>query len=188
MHGLEAPEQAGQLYAQAEALLRAEFPDGHPDLAAVLGNRAELLAEAGQAEQALAPIDEALAMRGAALGPRHASLGVPTLNRAMALLALGRDAEALAALEGLAALAADLSPELVHERIMALLLQVRLLRESEPARAMDLLVEAEALVQVSPAELREAMTEPAAVVRERLCAASADVLAGRCRQRPAASP
>ncbi|MCG6117827.1 MAG: serine/threonine-protein kinase [Aquimonas sp.] len=186
-HGLEAPEQAGALYAQAEALLRAEFPQGHPDLTTVLGNRAELLVEAGQAGQALVLIDEALAMRVSALGASHASLGLPMMNRAMILLALERSTEALAALEQVVELAVELNPQLARERITALLLQVRLLRENEPARAMDLLVQAEALLVVAPPEVREAMAEPTAVVRERLCELAADALGGRCWSRPAAS-
>ena len=180
-HGLGEPQQAERLYAQAEAALRAEFPQGHPDLAGLLVNRADLRMESGEAEQALALIDEALAMRVLLLGPRHPSLGMPMLNRAAVLLSLGRQGEAQQVLEQLVEIAAASELALARERITALLMQVRLLRESDPARAMDLLVEAESLLRTAPLELRDSLTEPAAGVRERLCEAAADRLGQRCR-------
>jgi serine/threonine-protein kinase len=105
-HGLGANARADALYQQAQALLEAEFPDGHPDLAILLNNRALLLEDSGQPQAALDMHLASVAMRRRAFGARHAMIVVALTNAARQALAVGKGELALA-LAGEAASMAD---------------------------------------------------------------------------------
>lgn len=127
-HGLEDPVAAERLYLQAEAVLRENFPDGHPDLAVVMNNRAELLFERGESDAGFALLREALALREAVLGEAHPAVENVLINLASQLAAAERQEEARQQLERVVALGPRIDPAGSTNQLRALLLLSRVLR------------------------------------------------------------
>lgn len=104
-HGLGELDQAGRLFAEAEAELRRLRPGGSAELASLLNNRAFLLDDQGLADEAYAMRQASLEMRESVLGGKHPSLVRPMMDLAQSALMRGDAATGLA----LATRAVDIS-------------------------------------------------------------------------------
>jgi eukaryotic-like serine/threonine-protein kinase len=127
-HGLEDPAAAERLYLQAEAVLRQNFPQGHPDLAVATSNRAELLFERGDTEAGFALLRESLAQREAVFGEAHPAIEIALLNLASQLAASDKTQEARQQLERAIELGPRIDPQGSSNQLRALLLLSRVLR------------------------------------------------------------
>lgn len=99
LHHTGKPVEAEKMMARALELARQlwpknEFPDGHPDLATTLGNRAYLLQALGKNSQAEPFSRECLAIQRKLIDGDHPDLASSMTNLGMLLHALGKEAEA----------------------------------------------------------------------------------------------
>lgn len=181
-HGLGQLDRAEALYAEAEAQLAELFPEGGPDVAILLNNRALLALDRGASEQALQLLRQSLAMREAVFDGDH-----PLVLGAM--VSLGRHRlrfEDPAEAEALAARASGMAQRLGagsrSMRVHALLLWTRALsRLGRVAEADARLIEAEVLLESEPT-LAEQHAQDLTQQRAALCA-EATGLPGCLRQR-----
>ena len=88
-HSLGELEEAGRLFAQAEAMHRAANPRGSAELATLLNNRAFLLDDLEKPDEAYALRKQSLAMREAVLGGAHPALVRPLMDLAQSALMRG---------------------------------------------------------------------------------------------------
>ncbi len=96
----QAEREAGRLdVALALALdvqrvYERERPSGHPDSVKGLTEVSAILVALGRHDEALAAYDRVVAVREAALGPSHESVGIAVANRGQLLEDMGRHAQA----------------------------------------------------------------------------------------------
>jgi tetratricopeptide (TPR) repeat protein len=88
-HSLGELDEAGRLFAQAEAMHRAVNPAGSAELASLLNNRAFLLDDQQKPDEAYALRQQSLAMREAVLGGEHPALVRPLMDLAQSALMRG---------------------------------------------------------------------------------------------------
>ncbi|MBL8268180.1 serine/threonine-protein kinase [Steroidobacter sp.] len=79
-HGLEDYERAEKYYAQAQVMYEQLFPDGNPDLASLLNNRALLAEDRGRPDEALALHRRSLEVRQRVFGSEHPMVVVALAN------------------------------------------------------------------------------------------------------------
>ena len=171
-HGLDQYERADALYADAQARLQALYPDGHPDLAVLLNNRAMLAEDRARPADALALHLLSLQMRRDAFGGEHAMIVVALTNAARQALELERHAQALELAAEAAAMAARVYPQPGVRQVIAETMHARALLASgahAPAWAAWELAHAHSL-QVT--EAVDSMAAELAAARAALCAAS----------------
>lgn len=156
-HGLEDPSAAERLYLRAEAVLRENYPQGHPDLAVAMSNRAELLFERGDSEAGFSVLRDSLAQREAVFGEAHPTVEVALLNLASQLYAVDRPDEARQQLERAVEIGTRMEPQGSSNQLRALLLLSRVLRgQGEFQASWDRYAQARAMAAVlpeTPAEL-----------------------------------
>ena len=104
-HGLGDLARADRLYRDAEALYAQAYPQGAPDVAILLNNRAALAFERGDHREALALHRASLAMRRRIFSGDHPMVAIAQSALAEALLAVDGPAAALADAEAAAAMA-----------------------------------------------------------------------------------
>ncbi len=168
-HGLEQLDRADTLYAEAQRMLAELFPQGGPDVAILLNNRALLAIDRGDSEQALNLLRQSLAMRESVFAGDHPLVlgGVLSLGRHRLRFGDPVEAEALAARA--AAMAQRLGAGSRSARVRALGLWAEaLLALQRVAEADARLLEAEVLIEAD-AELAEAHAETLSALRARLC-------------------
>lgn len=88
-HSVGELDEAGRLFAQAEAMHRAVTPDGSAELASLLNNRAFLLDDLEKPDEAYALRKQSVAMREAVLGGAHPALVRPLMDLAQSALMRG---------------------------------------------------------------------------------------------------
>ncbi|MCC6631035.1 MAG: serine/threonine protein kinase [Gammaproteobacteria bacterium] len=96
-HGLEDLDSADQYYAEAEDAYAAQFPDGSPDFAILLNNRASVQEARNQPAAALALYQRSLAMRRRVFAGEHPMIVVALSSVARLSAATGDPAGALSA-------------------------------------------------------------------------------------------
>lgn len=109
--GLGHLDRAETLYAEAQPVLEGLYPDGGPNLAVLLNNRAKLARLRGDMPAALALQQRAVAMHRHAFKGDHAMVLVPLTNLARLALDLERIDLAAPAAEQAAAMAERLYPD-----------------------------------------------------------------------------
>lgn len=127
-HGLEDHARADHYYDEAEAAVRALYPDGSPDLAILYNNHVLLHEDRGNLAEALALQRESLALRRRIFRNRHPLVVSALGSIARLALRAGDTPDALAyAAEG-AALADELytEPDRMHPSIHATLAAAQL--------------------------------------------------------------
>lgn len=146
-HGLKDYDRADQLYRQAQAMYEKLFPDGSPDLAIVLNNRALLAEDRGRQREALDLHRQSLAMRRKVFKGDHPMIVVAQTNVARKSLELGDIAGAMANASEAAAMADRVytEPNGRHVAAWATLAQARL-ASGDQAGAVVALSRARALL------------------------------------------
>ncbi|MCX7556325.1 serine/threonine-protein kinase [Xanthomonadaceae bacterium JHOS43] len=170
--GLGDYERAETLYAKAQAIFEAEHPDGSPQIAVVLNNRANLARHRDRHEEALELQRRAVEMHRKSYSGDHVMLLVPTVNLARQYVDLDRADEAMPYAEAAEAMAQRLYPDTPHlyrvQAIAALADTQRALRRFDEADATLLRVE-----QMLPqAEISGRTVEYVDIVRSDLCEAA----------------
>lgn len=172
-HGLEQLDRAEALYAEAQQQLSELFPDGGPDVAILLNNRAFLSVDRGDNEQALQLLLQSLAMREAIFAGDHPLVlgGLISLARHRLRMQDASEAEALAARA--AGMAQRLGAGSRSARVHALILWANALATmGREAEADARLLEGEVLIEADSG-LAEAHAEALSILRARLCGTSA---------------
>ena len=104
-HHQEDLPRADALYAQAMRAMQALYPDGNPDMAVLLNNRALLNEDRGDYPAALALHRQSLAMRRKVFSREHPMTLTALANVARVSLQVGEAKQALPLAEGAAKLA-----------------------------------------------------------------------------------
>ncbi len=107
---VQPPADSEASLVRATEILRATFPDGHPDLASALGNLGLRLLDRGAYDEAEAALREALAIQRRAFPDGHPQLANVLVLLADTLNEVGRRDEALAAAEEALAMRRALLP------------------------------------------------------------------------------
>ena len=164
-------DEADALYARAQAVFEAEHPDGSPQIAIVLNNRANLARLRAQPEQALELQRRAVDMHRASFSGDHVMVLVPTTNLARQYVDLGRGEEALPYAVAADAMARRLYPGAHNYRIQATAALADAQRALGQHQASDkTLREAEALLTQMDAP--PSTVEYVGIVRSDLCEAA----------------
>jgi len=164
-------DEADALYARAQAVFEADHPDGSPQLAIVLNNRANLARRRHQPEQALDLQRRAVEMHRASFSGDHVMVLVPTTNLARQYVDLGRAEEALPFALAADAMARRLYPGAHNYRIQATAALADAQRAlGRPQEADQTLREAETLLTQMDAP--PSTVEYVGIVRSDLCAAA----------------
>lgn len=170
--GLGDYERAETLYAQAQAIFEREHPEGSPQIAVVLNNRANLARRRERQEEALELQRQAVEMHRKSFSGDHIMVLVPTVNLARQYVDMDRAEEALPYAEAGEAMAQRLYPDTPHvyrvQAIAALADTQRALRRFEEADATLRRVEA----LLPQADVPERTVEYADIVRSDLCDAA----------------
>ncbi len=172
-HGLEDLPRADTLYARAQQAMQALYPEGNPNLAVLLNNRALLNGERGDINAALALHKESLAMRRKVFSNEHPMTLTAMTSVARVSLQLGKRAEALALAEDAAAMSDRVyasAPNARHASVFATLAEARF-ANGDPAGAAHAMRRADQLL----ATLEEPVPSTAAYlvkVRAQVCASS----------------
>ena len=127
-HGLDQLERADALYAQAQKGFETLYPNGNPDLAILLNNRALLAEDRGRPREALALHEKSLAIRRRVFGGDHPAVVVALGNDARMAVTVGEAARALPIAEEATSMADRVYKEPIgrHAYTYATLAQVRL--------------------------------------------------------------
>jgi serine/threonine protein kinase len=182
-HGLEDPSAAERLYLQAEAVLREHFPEGHPDLAVAMSNRAELLFERGDSEAGFSVLQDSLAQREAVFGETHPAVEVALLNLASQLAGADRLDEARQQLERAVEIGPRIDPDGSSNQLRALLLLSRVLRsQGEFSASWDRYAQARAMAAALP-EAPTELVEVLPLFEANLCN-EAGALVAQCGRGP----
>lgn len=104
-HGLLDFPRADRLYLESQAEFAQLFPDGNPDQAILLNNRAVLAADRGDTRASLALHQQSLVMRRKVLGSEHPMIAVALFNVARQAAELGDKTLALDSAREAAAMA-----------------------------------------------------------------------------------
>lgn len=126
--GQERLAEAQDLYAAAHEIFEREFPDGSPQLATLLNNRARLARDLGKPDEALAFLQRSVPMHRASYPGDHVAVLVPTTNLARQALESGRPDLAVQPAEDAVAMADRLYPDsahLYHAQALVTLAEVR---------------------------------------------------------------
>ena len=169
-HGLGEVERADALYRQAEAELRVLAPDGSPELATAINNRAYLLWENGDLEGGYALAQQSLEMREKIFrGGDHPMVMRPSTSISVWAVQLERYDEAVALAQRGADMADRLYPEPNYASTFAWWALARAqMRAGNHAAAGVALLKAEAqFALLSPPPEDLAQTIPG--LREKLC-------------------
>lgn len=170
--GLGDYERAELLYVQAQAIFEREHPDGSPQIAVVLNNRANIARRRELPEEALKLQRQAVEMHRKSYSGDHVMLLVPTVNLARQYVDLDRAEEALPYAVAAEAMAQRLYPDMPHvyrvQAITALADTQRALRRFDEADAILRRVEA----MLPLADVPERTVEYVEIVRSDLCEAA----------------
>lgn len=170
--GLGDYERAEALYAQAQAIFEREHPDGSPQIAVVLNNRASLARRRERPDEALELQRQAVEMHRKSFSGDHVMVLVPTVNLARQYVDLDRPDEALPYAEAAEAMAQRLYPDTPHvyraQAIAAL---------AEVQRALGRFDDADATLQrvetmLPQADVPARTVEYVGIVRSDLCEAA----------------
>lgn len=170
--GLGDYVRAETLYAQAQTIFEREHPEGSPQIAVVLNNRANIARRLERPEEALELQRRAVEMHRKSYSGDHVMVLVPTVNLARQYVDLDRAAEALPHAEAGEAMAQRLYPDTPHvyrvQAIAALADAQRAMREFEQADATLRRVEA----MLPQADVPQSTVEYVEIVRWDLCEAA----------------
>lgn len=150
-HGLEQLEQASALYAEAQQLLVQAHPQGSPDAAILLNNRAMLAYDQGAGEAAFELWRQSAEMREQVFSGDHPMVLRALTDLARQALVTGRNALALETSERAAAMADRLHAEPAVAQLLAWAVWGDALRTSaDTAGAVRALQRAEQLLAQLP--------------------------------------
>ena len=170
--GLGDYERAEALYAQAQTIFEREHPQGSPQIAVVLNNRAKIARRRERPEEALELQRRAVEMHRKSYSGDHVMVLIPTVNLARQYVDLDRAAEALPHAEAAEAMAQRLYPNTPHayrvQAIAALADTQRGLQRFEQADATLRRVEA----MLPQADVPQSTSEYVDIVRADLCEAA----------------
>ena len=179
-HALGRHEQALRLFDEAEALHRAVYPEGSPDLWTLLGNRAFLLADMGREAEAFELRRQVLDEQRARLGADNPQLLPSMIGLAIGAVQQGEPEAAVALMRDAVDLSRRALPQPNPETVMAEGMLARVLRDAgELAAAEDTLHQAEsrlAALGEAPGGLAEALS----IQRAKICALAASLALPRC--------
>jgi serine/threonine-protein kinase len=172
--------EALRLFDEAEAMHRALRPNGSPDLWALLGNRAFLLADMGRGEEAFALRHQVLDEQRARLGADSPLLVSPLIGLAIGSLEQGDPAQASALLrEAVGISRANLPQPHVDTAVLEGMLARTLRDAGDLVAAEDMLAQAEtraAGVEPTPQETLEGL----GIQRRRICDRAKALALPRC--------
>lgn len=175
-HGLEDLPRADGLYARAQKAMLTLYPEGNPDLAVLINNRALLNEDRGDYKAALLLHQQSLAMRRKVFNNEHPMTLTALTNVARVSLQLGKVAEALSLAEDAAAMADRVyatAPNARHASTFATLADARF-RSGNARGAVQAMDRADVLLVT----IKEPMPSTSAYlekVRKRVCAPVPDV-------------
>lgn len=132
--GLDRLDEADALYRQAEAVFERIYPDGSPQLATVLNNRARLSRARGEPEKALGFLQRAVPMHRRSFTGDHVMVLVPTTNLARQAIELNRVDLAIEPAETAVAMSDRMyaaSEHYYHAQALVTLAELRLMQQRE---------------------------------------------------------
>lgn len=146
-HGLEEYERADELYQRAQRAYETLFPNGNPDLAILLNNRALLAEDRGRKQDARALHERSLAVRQRVFGGEHPMIVVALSNVARMSVELGDPATALKRAREAVTMADRVYKEPIarHASVYATLAEANLVND-DSAAAVSALEHAQALL------------------------------------------
>lgn len=178
--GLGELDQAEALYARAQEIFESEHPNGSPQIAIVLNNRANIARRRGQNEQALELQKQAVEMHRRSFVGDHVMVLVPTINLARQYVDLDRPQEALPYASAAYEMAERIYPGTHNYRIQAVAALADTRRALGQAQQADELVQ-EAEAMLLHADIPPSTVEYLEIVRSDLC--SATPTADACKPR-----
>jgi tetratricopeptide (TPR) repeat protein len=133
-------DRALALYDESLGILRQQYGDLHPDIARVLGNRAQLLDQIGRTKEAAEGYEQALRVQRAVFRADHPDIAVSLLSLGLVKKHLGdyagAEADTREGLEMNRKLFGDEAPETAHAR-SDLGIVLRALDKNDEAEAMQ---------------------------------------------------